>query len=304
MVTMQQLKYFRELAKTGNQSKTAEKLYITQTTLSNTIKNMERQLGVSLFERAGRTLRLSRAGERYLVYVSEALTALENAQRVLDDYKEDSSQSVSVAMTSSGVWSNLVYGFRTQYPTYNLRQVNGDKAEFRSMLTEQQIDFVITGLTDFPLAGLEYEILSHERLYLCVSRDHPFAGKTKIFLKETSNEPFINLPESSGFRGFCDDLFRRAGVTYKAVLECDYTLRGKLVEAGYGVAITTDTSRTQQILGGDIVYIPIADSSATRQVAIIWNPRHYLSRAARDFRDFIRKVKQGEYREEDKQEFV
>ena len=304
MVTMQQLKYFRELAKTGNQSKTAEKLYITQTTLSNTIKNMERQLGVSLFERAGRTLRLSRAGERYLVYVNEALTALDNARRVLDDYKEDSSQSVSVAMTSSGVWSNLVYGFRTQYPTYNLRQVNGDKAEFRSMLTEQHIDFVITGLTDFSLAGLEYEILSHERLYLCVSKDHPFADRTEILLEETGSEPFINLPESSGFRGFCDELFRKAGVEYRAVLECDYTLRGKLVEAGYGVAITTDTSRVQQILGSDIAYIPIADSFARRQVAIIWNPRHYLSRAARDFRDFICKAKQEERTGEGKRGFV
>lgn len=291
---MQQLKYFRELAKTGNQSKTAEKLYITQTTLSNTIKNMERQLGVNLFERAGRTLRLSRAGERYLAYVNEALTALENAQSMLDDYREDGQQSVSVAMTSSGVWSNLVYGFRTQYPTYNLRQVNGDKAEFRTMLTEQQIDFVITGLTDFSLSGLAYSVLSNERLYLCVSKDHPFAGRKEILLKETRNEPFINLPESSGFRGFCDDLFQMAGVDYRAVLECDYTLRGKLVEAGYGVAITTDTSRHQQILGEDIAYIPIADSFAVRQVAIIWNPRHYLSRAALDFRDFIRIAKQNE----------
>ncbi len=304
MVTMQQLKYFRELAKTGKQSKTAEKLYITQTTLSNTIKNMERQLGVNLFERSGRTLRLSRAGERYLVYVNDALTALENAQRMLDDFKEDSSQSVSVAMTSSGVWSNLVYGFRTRYPTYNLRQVNGDKAEFRSMLTEQYIDFVITGLTDFPLSGLEYEILSHERLYLCVSKDHPLADRKEIFLKEICNEPFINLPESSGFRGFCDDLFQKAGVDYRAVLECDYTLRGKLVEAGYGVAITTNTSRMQQILGGGIVYIPIEDSFAKRQVAIIWNPRHYLSRAAWDFRDFIREAKRGEQNEEVREDFL
>lgn len=294
MVTLQQLKYFRELAKTGNQSKTAQKLYITQTTLSNTIKNMERQLGIELFERSGRTLRLSRAGERYLVYVNEALTALDNAQRVLDDYKEDKQQSVSVAMTSSGVWSNLVYGFRTQYPSYNIRQINSDKGEFRDMLTEQQIDFVITGLTDIPLSGLEYKVLSQEKLYLCVCRDHPLAGRKQILLKEAKDEPFINLPEGSGFRGFCDELFRKAGVEYRAVLECDYTLRGKLVEAGYGVAITTNSSRTQNILGSDIVYIPIADSFAKRQVAIIWDPRHYLSRAARDFRDYILAAKQME----------
>ena len=82
-------------------------------------------------------------------------------------------------------------------------------------------------------------------------------------------------------------MFRKAGIEYRSSLECDYTLRGSLISAGFGVAITTHTARTTNLLGPDLVYIPIADPFARRVFAIIWNPKHPLGRAALDFRDYI-----------------
>jgi len=293
MVTLQQLIYFRELAATGNQTRTAEQLYITQTTLSNTIKNLERQLGVKLFERSGRNLRLSEAGQKYLRYVDEALLALNNAQTVINDYKDSKEQSVSVAMTSAGVWSNVVYGFRSSYDAYNIRQINCARDQFRPMLLEQQIDYAIVGTDDISLSGLEHTVICEETLYLCVSREHPMANREGVYMKDMGGEPFINLPESSGFRVFCDKLFQKAGVAYHAVLECDYTLRGRLVAGGYGAAVTTHSSRQQNLLGTDIRYIPILDDFARRPVAIVWNPRRYLSRAAVDFREYVLRGRSG-----------
>jgi len=287
MVTLQQLIYFRELAHTGNQTRTAEQLYITQTTLSNTIRNLERQLGIRLFERSGRSLRLSEPGQKYLHYIDEALQALDNAQTVINDYKDSSEQSVSVAMTSAGVWSNVVYGFRSAYDSYNIRQINCGRDQFRPMLLEQQIDYAIVGTDDISLTGLEYTVICEETLFLCVSREHPLADREGIYLTQLRDEPFINLPESSGFRVFCDRLFERAGIPCHAVLECDYTLRGKLVAGGYGVAVTTNSSRRQNLLGTGITYIPILDDFARRPVAVVWNPRRYLSKAALDFRNYV-----------------
>jgi len=122
---------------------------------------------------------------------------------------------------------------------------------------------------------------------LCVSREHPLADREGIYLTQLRDEPFINLPESSGFRVFCDRLFERAGIPCHAVLECDYTLRGKLVAGGYGVAVTTNSSRRQNLLGTGITYIPILDDFARRPVAVVWNPRRYLSKAALDFRNYV-----------------
>ena len=287
MVTLQQLRYFRELAASGHLTQTAERLYITQTTLSNTIINLEKQLGVKLFDRIGRTLQLNEAGKLYLKYVNEALIALDNGQNALSDYRSEHQQSVSVAMPISSVWSNLIHGFHTRYSSYSLRQITCEKNQFRPLLTDQQIDFVIAGVDDVPLSGLEHYVIRVEQLFVCVPLNHELAETEGIYLAQIKNEPFINLPANNSFRVFCDEMFKKAGIHYRAELECDYSLRGKLVAAGFGIAITTNSSRQQNTLGEDVAYIPLLDDFAKRPIAIIWNPRHYLSKAALDFRDYV-----------------
>lgn len=287
MITLQQLRYFKELAKTQHLTQTAERLYITQTTLSNTIINLEKQLGVKLFDRVGRNLQLNEVGRLYLQYVSEALMVLDNGLTAVNDYKESVQQAVSVAMTNSNVWSDLIRGFHTKYQSYSIRQVGCDKAQFRNKLMDQEIDFVIAGESDFSLTGLEHNVIRVEPIYLCVPLGHPLAGEKGIYLKDAKDESFINLPESNSFRGFCDQLFKKAGFVHNAALECDYVMREKLVAAGFGVAITTNASRRQNINEAEITYVPVLDDFAKRPIAIIWNPKHYLSRAAIDFRDYV-----------------
>lgn len=287
MITLQQLKYFKELAKTQHLTQTAERLYITQTTLSNTIINLEKQLGVKLFDRVGRNLQLNEVGRLYLDYVGEALTLLDNGLNAVNDYKESVEQAVSVAMTNSNVWSDLIRGFHSEYKDYSIRQVGCDKAQFRNKLLDHEIDFVIAGESDFSLVGLEHLVIRVEEIFLCVPKDHRFSRMDGVYLAQAKEESFICLPESNSFRGFCDQLFEKAGFAYNAALECDYVMREKLVAAGFGVAITTNASRRQNTYEEGIAYIPVLDDFAQRPIAIIWNPKHYLSRAAVDFRDFV-----------------
>lgn len=287
MVTLQQLRYFRELAATGHLTQTAQRLYITQTTLSNTIIHLEKQLGVKLFDRVGRTMRLNDAGNIYLQYVQEALLALDNGESALDDFKAEYHQSVSVAMPISSVWSNLIHGFHKQYHSYSLRQIACEKDQFRPLLTDQKIDFVIAGVDDVPMSGLEHYVIRVEELFVCAPLNHPIAKKEGVHLRDIKDEPFVNLPSNNSFRVFCDEMFRKAGIRYRAELECDYSLRGKLVAAGFGLAITTNSSRRQKALGEGVVYVPLLDDFARRPIAIIWNPRHYLSKAALNFRDYV-----------------
>ena len=64
-------------------------------------------------------------------------------------------------------------------------------------------------------------------------------------------------------------------------------MREKLVAAGFGVAITTNATRRQNMHEQGITYVPVLDDFAKRPIAIIWNPKHYLGKAAKDFRDFV-----------------
>ena len=289
MVTLQQLRYFRELAANGHLTHTAEKLHITQTSLSNTIIHLEKELGVRLFRRVGRSLELSEIGEAYLRYVEEGLSSLDNGLTVVDDYLNRGNNSVSIAMSSSHVWTTLIRNFRTEYRDYSIRQVNCTRLQYRDLLISQETDLVIAGIDDLPLGGLEYTIFRREQLYLCVYKDHPFASRDSIYLEEAKNESFINLSESESFRIFCDKLFEKAGISPNASIECDYIMRGKLIEAGFGVAVTTGRSIDMNMLGNN-VFIPLSDDFAERPIAIIWNPKHYLGKAARDFRDYTLKT--------------
>lgn len=287
MITLQQLRYFKELAKTQHLTQTADRLYITQTTLSNTIINLEKQLGVKLFDRVGRNLQLNEVGKLYLTYVSEALMILDNGLSAVDDFKDSVQKAVSVAMINANVWSDLIRGFHTKYHDYSIRQVVCDKDMFRNKLIDQEIDYVIAGESDFSLNGLAHNVIRVEEIFLCVPKDHRIAGKKGIYLEDVKDESFINLPESNSFRGFCDQLFRKAGIAYNAALECDYVMREKLVAAGFGVALTTNATRRLNENEKGIAYIPVLDAYAKRPIAIIWNPKHYLGRAAIDFRDYV-----------------
>lgn len=286
MITLQQLQYFRELAISGHLTRTAEKFYISQTTLSNTIINLEKQLGVKLFNRVGRTLQLSDVGTHYLEYVSQALGALENGRSYIEDYRETGERKISLITGNALVWAGLVRGFQDQFRGYSIRQLNSTPDQFRRMLLDMEADFAITGTGDLSLSGLEYQIFREEPLLLCVSKDHPLATRDSVTLDEIRNESFINLPTTLPFRKYCDDLFRAAGIQYHAVLECDYMLRGQLIDAGFGVALTTQSGRISGFLGECNRFIPLSDCPP-RPIAIIWNPKRYMGRAARDFRDYV-----------------
>ena len=287
MVTLQQLRYFRELGATEQLTNTAEKLFISQTTLSNTIINLEKQLGIQLFDRVGRSIRLNEVGRQYWAYVNEALITLQNAQTIIDEYTGRTKSKVSVAMSSSHTWANMIRDFHLQYSDYNIRQVDCDCASFRNLLVNQDVDFVIAGDKDFSFSGLKCQLIQTNRLFLCVPRNHPLVDRHSVYFEDFKNENFISLPKTFGFRQFCDGLFRQIGTECQSTIECDYTLRGKLIEAGFGVAITTQISRDQNLFGDDIVYLPIMDEFARRPVAIIWNPKHHFSRAALDFKKYI-----------------
>jgi len=287
MVTLQQLQYFRELAATGHLTRTAEKLYISQTTLSNTIINLEKQLGVKLFIRVGRTLQLSEVGANYLEYVSQALGALENGRTYIEDFRNKGERKISLTTSNSLVWAGLVRGFQDTFREHSIYQISSSPDEFRRMLLDMKIDFVITGTDDMSLSGLEYQIFREERLYLCVPGTHPLVGRDSVTLEDIQNEEFINLPPNLPFRKYCDELFKKAGIRYKSVLECDYLLRGQLVEAGFGVALTTQSGKMSGFLGSHNHFIPLSDSIPRRPIALIWNPKRYLGQAARDFRNYV-----------------
>ena len=288
MITLQQLQYFKELAQSGHLTRTAQKLYITQATLSNVIANLEKQLGVKLFDRVGRNLQLSPIGKEYLEDVTQALDILQKGQEKIDSYRQAAEEKVSVAFNNTIVWTGLIRDFQNRYRSCSIRQINcSDPDRSREMLLSMEVDYVIAGTTDFSLDRLAYRVLRDEQVCLCVPLNHPLAGKESVRLEELQAERFINAPATHPFQKFCNELLEQAGIRLHTALECDYMMCGQLIEAGLGVGLSTRSAYLSKVaLGMQLACIPIAGPIPGRSIALIWNPKRNMTRAALDFREF------------------
>ena len=300
MITLQQLIYFRELALNGHLTSTAEKLYITQATLSNTVINLEKQLGVKLFDRVGRNLRLSDVGAKYLDYVIEALGALENGRTMINDHIKANEQEVSVSFNNSSVWVDMIRKFQQQNRSYTIKQIDcNDSVEARKMLINMEVDYVIAGTTDFSLISLEHRVFRSETICICLPSDHRLKDRKSVTFQDIKDEPFICQGSKRPFQKFCDDMFKKAGINCKKVLECDYVMSSQLVDAGFGVRLSTYNSFIAKsgLINHNNICIPIIDDYKPRDIALIWHPRRYFSKAALDFREHVLAYGRGQSEE-------
>lgn len=295
MITLLQLDYFRKLAAVEHITKTAQELHISQTALSSMIINLERELGVQLFDRSKRTIRLNDAGRVYLKYVNDIFTALENGRSALQDINASRERSVRLATGTSSVWSPLFHDFCKAYPHYSLKQSNHTIPQLEKALTEMTVDFVLAGESDLNVADMEKTFFKTDSIYLCVSESHPLAHRESVYMEELRNEGFISLNETAPWNAYCDRIFTMAGYTPRVVLECDYTLRASLIASNFGVALTSGSAREVDLLKPNR-YIQVADSYAVRRMCLYHNPQRYMTNATRDFLDFC----VGYYASEDK----
>lgn len=285
MITLLQLDYFRRLAATEHITQTAKDLFISQTALSSMIISLEKELGVQLFDRSKRSIRLNQAGKLYLQYVDDMFAALSNGQNALLELTKATEKQVSLATGTSVVWMPMMRDFRKQFPEYTIKQKNQTLDELIEALRTMKTDYVIASPNEIPDQNMHHIFLRKDQVYLCVPQSHPLAGQKSVWLKDLENEPYIDLSAGHPWRLFCSQLFKQAGVNIRTVLECDYSLRASLIDAEFGVALTTSSAYDIDMLKPNC-YIPIADEFAYRELSLFWNPKKHMSKAALDFRDF------------------
>ena len=285
MITLLQLEYFRKLAAVEHITRTAQELRISQTALSSMIINLEKELGVQLFDRSKRTIRLNDAGRTYLKYVNEVFAAMENGRAALRDIDRAREHTIRLATGTSSVWSPLFHDFCTVYPQHSLKQSNHTIPQLEQALSEMTVDFVLAGENDLRVRGVEKTWFKTDDIYLCVPESHPLAERDTVYMAELKGEHFINLNETAPWNAYCARLFRPAGYAPHVVLECDYTLRASLIASNFGVALTSASARAVDLLKPNR-YIRVADPYAVRRMYLYHNPRQYMTQAAQDFLAF------------------
>ncbi len=279
-----QLKYFQALAQSEHMTETADRLHVTQSSLSKTIQRLEQDVGAPLFDRIGRGLRLNDLGRTFLARAQRALVELDEGRREIAGLISPDTGTVSLAVTTASALPGLLQRFKRERPaaTFHVRMVNDD--ELRGVLEQGTTDFCFTS-EPLELAEVEREVLLVDPVVLAVPRGHRLAERDTVALLDLRDEEFIGLRAGFRKREDIDAVCRLQGFTPRYVYEGDEPARiNSLVEAGLGVAFVPGTSR---VSGDAVRYLGLVPE-VTKELTLLWNRGRYHSPAALQFREVVR----------------
>jgi DNA-binding transcriptional LysR family regulator len=279
-----QLRYFQVIARHEHVTRAAEELHVGQPALSRTLARLERELGVQLFDRDGRSLRLNRYGKSFSDYVDRALRELEAGRDAVRESAGLERGVVAVASETLRTVSDLLAEFRHSHPgvRFRLYQSTADR-----MLNQLQTGEVDICFASQPLTGalLESEDLVSEEVLLAMPVTHPLAGRRRVRLHELDGAPFISTRRGYWLRALADQLFIAAGVRANITCEADEPAAIRsLISDGLGVgllpALARDTGDEP-----DVAWARLDAANCRRNLRLVWRRDAYLSAAAREFRE-------------------
>lgn len=278
-----QLRYFCAVAETGSFTRAAEREQVAQPSLSQQIMKLEEELGVRLFDRLGRTVRLTGFGQVFLPRARSILVELKAAKDEVAERQSAVSGPVSIGVipTIAPYFLPLpVALFARKFPQANITVVEDVTARLMDKLRAGQIDLAILAL---PMRGHDVETfpLRTERLFAIMPRTHRLARKRKLLLKDLRDQPFLLLREDHCFRDTAIEVCKRARVTPHIVFESgQFSSILAMVGAGLGISIVPEMAVEQRT---DCNFVVLGDDRASRTVGVVTLKGRYLSRVQRAF---------------------
>ncbi len=277
-----QLKYFQKVAHLEHMTKAAKELSIAQPSLSKTIHLLEDELGVPLFDREGKYIKLNHNGEVFLKKVEIALSALEDGMRELKSINKSSQEQINLAfLAASPMLPGLLSAFCEKHfnVTFNLIQHLSRHSSLNFDLCISILPLNLEGVCSTPIIS--------EVFYIAVPLRHSLASRKSIKLQEVANENFINLKKGSPFREITDSFCKLAGFSPRVAFESDdpSTVRG-LIKAGQGVGFIPSVS-WGKTTGSSVKLLEIEEPVCRRTIGISLFENRYHSEMVLRFREFV-----------------
>lgn len=288
-MNLNQLCYFKVLARFEHYTKAAEELRISQPTLSQAIASLERELGVRLFEKQGRNIVLTKNGREYLQHVDSALNELESGRLAVEKFNIPQNGQVNISfITNIGAYllPELITGFlsnpQARGISFSCRE--GNTNDLLKRLKEELCDMVICSKKDNE-PSLDFAPIIAQNLVVLTPPGHPLAENRNLTLKQTAQYPFILHIPDSGMRTIQNKLFANAAITPKisCEVEMDRTIAG-LVAADLGVAIVSDGPDLENF---NIKIIPLTEPYFIRYLYLVTVKNRQLSNAAEMFKSYV-----------------
>ncbi|WP_230495940.1 LysR family transcriptional regulator [Pseudoneobacillus rhizosphaerae] len=235
-MTLYQLQVFLAVVKTGSFTKAGELLHASQSGVSHTIADLEKELGVLLFTRNRNGVKLTETGNQILVHAREIDNQIEQIYHTVASTKGVQSGTLRIGAFpsySNKVIPGIFQAFRNHYPGIELLLLEGSYAEIESWIKAGAVDL---GFLPNPCEGLDMMVIVSDPLVAVLPATHPLSKQEVISIEQLDNEPFLLL--KSG----CESLVINAFQENKRILNTQFEVLENstvisMVESGLGVTI-------------------------------------------------------------------
>ncbi|QHT58523.1 LysR family transcriptional regulator [Paenibacillus lycopersici] len=283
----QQLEYFRAVGRSEHFTRAAERLAISQPALSRSITHLEETLGVPLFDRVGRSVKLNAYGRLFLARVEKALQEIQDGVNELQQLKDPYTGTVSLSFVMTfglSLLPDFIGSFNRRYPQVKLQLFQNTTAGIVRQLLDSEADLSILGLIDLR-SQLEWTKLLDEELYIYVPAKHRLAARESIRLEEVADDPFIGFKKGYSMRSQTEQFCRQAGFSPRVVFEGeDVATVSVLVSSGIGVTLIPAFTG---ITPSKIKKLRVTEPVCRREIGLAWLKGRTLSPSADLLRAFI-----------------
>ncbi|MBT9332445.1 LysR family transcriptional regulator [Paracidobacterium acidisoli] len=278
-----QLRYVCAVAETGSFSRAAERCRIAQPSLSQQVLKLEEDLGVKLFDRLGRSIRITEAGRAFLPHARSILERMEAARSSVSDRNADARGSVAAGVIPTiapYLMPRCTAAFSKRYPEAKLRIVEETTPILIESLRDLSIDLAILAL---PLRHKDLELfpVRTEPLFAALPKDHPGCAAESLALRNLRGEPFVMLRDGHCFRDLSLATCTRARITPNIAFESDqFSSVLGMVAAGVGISIVPEMAIDRNAGCG---FVRLSDTRAIRTIVAAVLRGRSFNRVQQDF---------------------
>lgn len=283
------MKYFVEVVDQKGMTNASKSLYIAQPTISKAIKDLEKELNMTFFDRSKRQLVLTDAGKVFYKKCKEILTLYKDLPKEINSLLGLETGHISIglsAVMNMNKFIHILGEFHQQYPnvTYNLVEKGGKMIE--TQLINDEIDI---GITTIPVdQDIFHSIpLYQEDLKLVVNKEHRLANREQINMAMLKDEDFILFNEDFYLNDKIIEAAKNAGYVPKTISKISqWNFIENLLSAHLGVSILPEN--IVNLLDGNFKNITIDDPGMRWELGVIWKRDKYLSHATRKWIEFMK----------------
>ncbi len=287
---LRQIKYFMEVAKREHMTEAANELHVAQSAVSRQIVNLEEELGIKLFIREGRRVRLTPIGRIFLEKIENAINMIDNAKQVIDEYIDPERGTIRIGFTSSlasYILPTSIYAFREEHPNVKFEFLQGTYYELEEMILKGEINIALLAPVPKNSKRIKSSILFTEKIVALIPKTHPLAKAEEIQLVDLRNEGLVLFPKGFVLRDLITNACQQLGFQPNVAFEGEeITAITGLVAAGLGISLIPEFTIVDNVPRATVVK-KISFPEVTRTVGIAISAEQPLLPTEKIFYQFL-----------------